>query len=90
MKSLPDAHQSATHTQGLWRFLSNERVTPSKLGAPLLAQAQQASEGECDHAVLILYYGSRINYNRHASKRDRVRMTHEPDLGYELQSSLAV
>ena len=90
MKSLPDAHQSATHTQGMWRFLRNERVTPGKLGAPLLAQAQQASEGACDHAVLIMHDWSRINYNRHACKQDRVRMTHASDLGYELQSSLAV
>jgi hypothetical protein len=90
MKSLPDARQSATHRQGLWRFLSNEKVTPGKLGAPLLAQAQQASEGDCDNYVLIMHDWSRINYNRHTSKRDRVRMTHESDLGYELQSSLAV
>jgi hypothetical protein len=90
MKSLPDARQSATHRQGLWRFLSNEKVTPGKLGAPLLAQAQQASEGDCDNYVLIMHDWSRINYNRHTSKRDRERMTHESDLGYELQSSLAV
>lgn len=33
---------------------------------------------------------SRIQYGSHASKKDRLQMTHATDIGYELQSSLLV
>lgn len=39
MKALPDANKSFAHTQALWRFLKNARVTPTELNAPLLAMA---------------------------------------------------
>jgi hypothetical protein len=34
--------------------------------------------------------GSRLQYGKHTSKKDRHQMTHAKDIGYELQSSLLV
>jgi len=90
MKALPDTGKAFAHTQALWRFLANERVTPEALGGPLLDIARQEVPGHCDSHVLVMHDWSRINYGGHKSKTDRVRMTHDTDVGYELQSSLLV
>jgi len=90
MKALPDSQSSFAHTQALWRFLSNETVTPEKLGLPLVAAAREAAASSCDRYVLIAHDWSRLNYNSHTSKTDRLQMTHGTDVGYELQSSLAI
>jgi len=90
MKALPDCRSSFAHTQALWRFLHNEKVTPEKLGAPLIAEARDAVSASCDRYVLIAHDWSRLNYNTHSTKADRLRMTHDTDVGYELQSSLAI
>lgn len=90
MKALPDCRSSFAHTQALWRFLHNEKVTPEKLGAPLIAEARNAVSESCDHYVLVAHDWSRLNYNTHSAKADRLQMTHDTDVGYELQSSLAI
>jgi hypothetical protein len=40
--------------------------------------------------VLCVHDWSRVNYGNHQAKNDRLQMTHEHDVGYELQSSLLV
>lgn len=90
VKALPDGTESFAQTQALWRFLSNERVLPRDLCEPLLAVAREEARSGCDAVVLCVHDWSRINYNTHTSKQDRVQMTHATDVGYELQSSLLV
>ena len=89
-KALPDGLKAFSHTQAMWRFLANERVTPKGLAVPLLAAAREAVAKEESDWVLCIHDWSRLNYRRHESKHDRMRMTHELDVGYELQSSLMV
>lgn len=89
-KSLPSGKQSFADTQALWRFLNNPRVTAQDLSAPLLALAGQEVQSGCDAYVLAVHDWSRLNFGTHQSKRDRVRMTHEHDVGYELQSTVLV
>lgn len=89
-KALPDGLKAFAHTQAMWRFLANERVTPRGLAVPLLAAAREAVAEESGDWVLCVHDWSRLNYRRHEAKQDRVRMTHELDVGYELQSSLLV
>ncbi|MEJ8822196.1 hypothetical protein WKW80_09105 [Variovorax humicola] len=90
MKSLPAADAAFADTQALWRFLSNPRVKPTDLAAPVLALAKLGIEQGCDGYALAVHDWSRLNYRTHTSKRDRVRMTHDTDVGYELQSTVLV
>jgi hypothetical protein len=89
-KALPDGTTAFAQTQALWRFLSNERITPADLAEPLRAVAHTELASGCDHHALCVHDWSRINYHTHTGKRDRVQMTHATDVGYELQSSLLV
>ena len=90
VKALADGTSTLAHTQALWRFLSNEKVTPERLSVPVVAACHEAlKQCEGDHALCI-HDWSRINYGGHASKKDRLQMTHATDIGYELQSSLLV
>jgi hypothetical protein len=90
MKALPDTAKSFSHTQALWRFLANERVGLAQLGAPLIAAAREGIAEHCQDYALVAHDWSRLNYNTHQSKSDRLRMTHATDVGYELQSSLMI
>lgn len=90
MKALPDENKAFAHTQGLWHFLKNERMTPTELSEPLRAVAQGEVKNGCDHSVLCVHNWSQINYNRHTGKKHHYQMTHATDVGYKLQSSLLV
>ena len=90
MKALPDTGKAFSHTQALWRFLANERVGAEELAGPILAMARAEVPEHCDGYALTMHDWSRLNYFGHTSKKDRVQMTHETDVGYELQSSLLV
>lgn len=90
VKALFDGNQTAAHAQALWRFLANDAVTPEGLTAPLLAHAHAVVKDACDAYALSIHDWSRINYRTHISKKDRKQLTHETDVGYELQSSLLV
>ncbi|MFZ3260784.1 MAG: transposase [Thiobacillus sp.] len=90
MKALPDTGTSFAHTQALWRFLANERVSAEGLSGPLLAMARAEVPEHCDRYALAVHDWSRLNYGGHTSKKDRLQMTHKTDIGYELQSSLLV
>ena len=89
-KALPSGSKSFADTQALWRFLNNPRVSAQDLSAPLLALAEQEVQSGCDAYVLAVHDWSRLNFGTHQSKRDRVRMTHEHDVGYELHSTVLV
>lgn len=89
-KALPDETQAFSHTQAMWRFLANPRVSPKDLSVPLLKAAHQAVAEEAGEWLLCVHDWSRLNYLHHETKSDRLQMTHRLDLGYELQSSLLV
>ena len=90
VKALFDGTENASHAQALWRFLSNDQVTPGCLARPLLAVAHQSVRDDCDEFALCVHDWSRINYATPTGKLDRKQMTHGTDVGYELQSSLLV
>jgi hypothetical protein len=90
MKALPSADASFADTQALWRFLSNPRVKPVDLAGPVLALAKLGIQQGCDAYALAVHDWSRLNFHTHTSKLDRVRMTHDTDVGYELQSTVLV
>lgn len=90
VKALADGTKAFAHTQGLWRFLNNDRVTPEALSVPLMAGCHDAIAHSQGDYVLCVHDWSRINYGGHGGKKDRLQMTHATDIGYELQSSLLV
>lgn len=90
MKALPSADAAFADTQALWRFLSNPRVKPVHLAGPVLALSKLGIEQGCDAHALAVHDWSRLNFHTHTSKPDRVRMTHDTDVGYELQSTVLV
>jgi hypothetical protein len=89
-KALPDGVQAFSHTQAMWRFLSNPRVNPKGLAQPLREAAHEAVKRQEGEWVLCAHDGSRLNYGTHEAKKDRLPMTHAHDVGDELQSRLFV
>ena len=87
LKALPDKVSSFASTQAAWRFYSNPAVSLSVLQEPLTKAAQMGVTTSCDNYALCVHDWSRIAY-KHANKADRHVMTHEYDVGYDLQSSL--
>ena len=95
VKALPDGVRADgvrafSHTQAMWRFLSNPQVSPWELAQPLREAARDAAGRQDGEWVWCLHDGSRLNHGKHEAKQDRLRMTHEHDVGYELQGSLLV
>jgi hypothetical protein len=91
--TLPGAAQSFAATQAAWRFYRNPRVGLPGLAQPLEDQVRQAVATQCDDYLLMMHDWSVLNYNGHAGKKDRISLGHrghDPDLGYELRSALAV
>jgi hypothetical protein len=88
VKALPDRVQAFSHTQAMW--LSNPRVNPREPAQPSREAARDAVGRQDGEWVLCIHDGSRLNSRKHEAKQDRLRMTHEQDVGCELQGSLLV
>ena len=88
--SLPDTRSSAAYTQAAWRFLNNDRVRLSELAKPLLGAVPELLGAHCERYGLVMHDWSRLNFGKHTSKLDRLKMTHKTDVGYELQSAVLV
>ena len=88
--ALPDTRSSAAYTQAAWRFLNNDRVGLSALAKPLLSAVPELLDAHCERYGLVMHDWSRLNFGRHTSKTDRLKMTHKSDVGYDLQSSVLV
>jgi hypothetical protein len=84
---LPDAASAQAAAQAAWRFYDNPRTTFPRLARPLLEAAAQAAPRHCQDFALVPIDWSWLNYNRHASKTDRVRGPGGV-LGYKLLSAL--
>jgi len=88
LRALPNKSTSFASTQAAWRFYKNDRVTLTKLHEPLLIAAHKGIATQCSHYALCVHDWSRLNYRKHDSKLDKYQITHETDVGYDLQSSL--
>jgi hypothetical protein len=77
-------------TQGMWRFLNNERVSLQALAEPPREVARQAVASRATKHVLLVHDWSKVDFGSHESKQDTLQLTHETDIGYELASALAV
>lgn len=88
--SLPQTAQSAAATQAAWRFYNNERVTLDALAEPLRTAGRQGCANSPAHFVLLACDWSKLDYGTHASKADRLQLTHQHDVGYDLTCALLI
>src|SRR5215469_11331332 len=87
---LPAEESAFAATQAAWRFWRNPRITLPQLAQPLLSQAREAVAQDCRRYVLVVHDWSHLNYAGQASKQDCLSGATPGELGYELQSALAV
>ncbi|MEI6336621.1 MAG: hypothetical protein WCS87_18850 [Methylococcaceae bacterium] len=87
---MPNKTSSFASTQAAWRFYKNPSVTLTKLHEPLLLSAHEGIATHCSNYALCVHDWSRLNYRKHASKLDKYQITHETDMGYDLQTSLII
>lgn len=85
-----DSTKAATQSQAMWRFLNNDSVSPKSLIEPLQQAAREGCAGSQARCVLIMHDWCKIDYKRHAAKKDMLQVTHEHDIGYDLTASVAV
>jgi hypothetical protein len=89
LKALPDKISSFASTQAAWRFYGNESVSLSILQEPLTLAAHEGIAQHCSQYALCVHDWSHLSY-KHLNKPDTYAITHETDVGYDLQTSLIV
>ena len=85
-----DGVAGATATQAAWRFFNNDRVELAALAEPLRDAGRLGSMRSESEFVLLAHDWSKLDYARHESKKDRLQLTHEHDIGYDLTTALLV
>jgi hypothetical protein len=89
-KALSDGTKSFAHTQAMWRFLANDRVTLPHLAQPLVDATGEGIAASCDDYALTIHDWSHVAFRRHKSKRDTKKLSHKKDVGYDLATALVV
>lgn len=89
LKALPNKISSFASTQAAWRLYGNESVSLAILQEPLTAAAHEGIAHHCSQYALCMHDWSHLNY-KHINKPDTYAITHETDIGYDLQTSLIV
>ncbi len=91
IKDIASTQQSSfATTQAVWRFLNNDRVSFQQLNQPITQLALEQVSVSKHHYALVVHDWSQLQYVKHGNKINRLKRTHQHDLGYELQSSLLV
>ena len=88
-KAIPSKTSSFASTQATWRFYDNDEVSLFALQSPLLAAAQYGVDQHCQRYALSIHDWSRLAF-KHKNKSDTYQMSHDTDIGYDLQSSLLI
>lgn len=86
---MPDKTESFASTQAAWRFYANGSVSRPILQGPLTAAAHEGIQKYCQQYALCVHDWSRLSY-KHLNKADTYAISHEADVGYDLQTSLIV
>lgn len=79
----------ASFAQKLWRFCVDPRVEESALIDPM-HQAVKQEVTRRPGVILAIHDWSTLAFGSHHSKTDRVTLTHETDVGYDLATVLVV
>lgn len=89
-RTLPSPAQAKAHTLAAWRFFHNRRLRLPQLMQPLLELAHQQTPYACAAYALVVHDWSALDYSGHRAKKDRIRLTADGPLGYELYTALLV
>lgn len=87
---LPGLTTPEAATQAAWRFFNNERIGLPSLVEPLRQAGRLGCADSASEFVLLAHDWCKLDYGRHASKRDVRTLTHEHDKGYDLTTALLV
>ena len=79
----------ASFSQKLWRFTVDPRLEVSHLIEPLLDLIRREM-GARPGVLLAIHDWSTLSFRSHPSKRDRLELTHDKDVGYDLATVLMV
>lgn len=90
LRALPGANKAFASTQGMWRFLSNDRMPATTLVQPLWSHAQEWLAAERPEFALVVHDWSQLELRKHAAKEDRVGLSGEWNQGYDLLTALLV
>ena len=85
-----DELAGASATQAAWRFFHNERVELAALAEPLREAGRQGCQQSKSGFVLLAHDWSKLDYQSHQSKQDKLQLTHEYDIGYDLTTALLI
>ena len=89
IRSLPAIRSSFAATQAGWRFLNNKRVELPALVEPLRKAGLSGTKKSSADFVMLVHDWCKLSFD-HARKQDRVQVTHETDVGYEMTTALLV
>ena len=90
LNALPGMASSFASTQAAWRFYQNESVSLPALAQPLVEEGRRSVAVACQEYALLVHDWSLLNYDRHASKTDRIGSRRNRAQGYELQTALLI
>jgi hypothetical protein len=90
LSALPGLKTAFASTQAAWRFYANNDVTLAELIKPLQEAGREGCAASNSPYVLAVHDWSSLAYGTHPSKADRVQLTHQYDIGYELSVALLV
>lgn len=90
LSALPGLKTAFASTQAAWRFYANDDVTLAELIKPLREAGREGCAASNSPYVLAVHDWSSLAYGTHPSKADRVQLTHQYDIGYELSVALLV
>ena len=79
----------ASFAQKLWRFCCDPRVEESALIEPM-QEAVRDEVARRPGVLLAIHDWSTLSFGGHPSKADRLTLTHESDVGYDLATVLVV
>ncbi|RLV57675.1 hypothetical protein D5018_21315 [Parashewanella curva] len=88
VKTLSHHKTAWANTQASWRFFSNENIAYPQLSLPLNQAARQELAGITSTYALVAHDWCKNNYRDHDCKLDKIQMSHDRDVGYELFASL--
>jgi hypothetical protein len=90
LSALPGLKTAFASTQAAWRFYANDNVTLAELIKPLQEAGREGCAASSSPYVLAVHDWSSLAFGTHPSKADRVQLTHQYDIGYELSVALLV
>ena len=90
IKAIPSLNKSQSLAQSLWRFLDNPKSETIKLNQPIIDLSKKEANTLKHKYLLVMHDWSRINFRNHTNKKDKLQMSHDKDMGYDLQNALLV